>query len=288
MNNYKPAVRRPFSVMIKTDAYQNLINNTLGDKDHARQFVADISSVVSQNKALQGCDAGSILAAGLMAQSLKLPLAPTMGCAYVVPYGDKAQFQMGYKGFIQLAQRSNEIVALDVKEVHEGEYLGTDEDGEDVVKFASHKFDGKPIVGYRAYFKTRNGFKKSIYRTADQVKAHGMRYSKTFSRADGLWQKQFDMMAKKTVLKELLSKWAPLSVEFQKAIQADQAVIGQDGSFEYIDSTDESGKETASVVNGLAPEEAADDNGELPFDLPGKEEAPSGNAPEDEDDWIPF
>jgi len=131
-----------FSVAIRSNAYQQLINNTLGDKELARQFVADISSVVSANSQLQKCEAGTILTAGLVASSLKLPLAPTLGFAYVVPYGSKAQFQIGWKGLVQLAQRSGQFERLGVRNVHEGEWVGQDEFGEDMFKF-SHEHDNK-------------------------------------------------------------------------------------------------------------------------------------------------
>ena len=279
--------RKLFSVAIKSDAYQKLINSTLGDKAVAQKFVAEISSVVSQNPALQKCEPGSILSAGLLAQTLRLPLASSLGFAYIVPYKDKAQFQVGYKGFVQLAMRSEKIVAIDVKEVHEGEYKGMDEDGEDIVEFAGHKYDDKPVVGYRAYFKTTNGFKKSLYRTVGQIKAHGRRYSRTFGNPDGLWAKNFDMMAKKTVLKEMLSKWAPLSVEMETAVKADQAAIRNDGSYDYVDNPEGNEADVSptrtTVVNTIAPDpepkaepETGEGKGELPF-----EDVPA--APEEED-----
>lgn len=221
-----------FSVAISSPGYQKLINDTLGDKEVARRFVAEISTVVSQNAQLQKCEAASILSAGLTAQTLNLPLAPTLGFSYVVPYGDKAQFQIGWKGLVQLAQRSGQFERLGVRPVHEGEYLGQDEFGDDLFKF-SHEFDNNKVVGYYAYFKLLNGFKKTIYWTVEQCEQHGKKYSKSFNN---LWKSSFDSMAQKTVLKLLLNRYAPLSIEMQKAIQADQAVINDDGSYSYVDN----------------------------------------------------
>jgi recombination protein RecT len=221
-----------FSVAISSPGYQKLINDTLGDKEVARRFVAEISTVVSQNAQLQKCEAASILSAGLTAQTLNLPLAPTLGFSYVVPYGDKAQFQIGWKGLVQLAQRSGQFERLGVRPVHEGEYLGQDEFGDDLFKF-SHEFDNNKIVGYYAYFKLLNGFKKTLYWTVEQCERHGKKYSKSFNN---LWKSSFDAMAEKTVLKLLLNRYAPLSIEMQKAIQADQAVINEDGSYSYVDN----------------------------------------------------
>ena len=265
-----------FSVAIKSDAYQNLINNTLGDKEVARRFVAEISSVVSNNYKLAKCDAGSILSAGLLAQSLNLPLAPALGFSYLVPYGDKAQFQIGYKGLIQLGQRSGQFERLGVREVHEGEYIGQDEFGDDLFKF-SHEFDDNKVVGYFAYFKLLNGFKKTMYWTVEQVKKHAKKYSKTYASTGdtNVWRDNFDTMACKTVLKLLLNRYAPLSVEMQKAIQADQAVINQDGSYSYVDNDSyvEPTKPTSRTVvnNTLEDNNQPDDEG-MPFEFDDEEE----------------
>lgn len=230
-----------FSIAIKSDAYQKLINDTLGDKNKSLRFIADISTVVSSNRQLQNCDAGSILSSGLVAQSLNLPLSPTLGFAYVVPYGNNAQFQVGWKGLVQLAIRTREYETIGVRPVHQGENQGYDEFGDEIIKF-SHEFDSAPIVGYFAYFKLTNGFKKTLYWTKEQCEAHAFRYSKSHSGDNrggefDNWSNMFDEMSMKTVLKQLLSKYGIMSVDFQKAIQADQASINADGSFDYVDST---------------------------------------------------
>lgn len=224
-------------MVIQQAGYQKLINDTLGDKEIARQFVADISTVVSGNYLLQNCDAGTILSAGLVATSLKLPLTQSLGFAYVIPYGNKAQFQLGWKGLVQLAQRSGQFERLGVRPVHEGEHIGQDEFGEDLFKF-SHEFDNKPIIGYYAYFKLTNGFTKTLYWTKEQCLAHGKRYSKSFNAKGetNVWRDLEEQMCEKTVMKQLLSKYAPLSVELQKAVIYDQSVIHTDGTYEYVDN----------------------------------------------------
>lgn len=246
-----------FSVAIRSDAYKNLINQTLGDPGMARQFVTDITTVVSQNPLLSQADAGSIISAGLIAQTLKLPMASTLGFAYIIPYkcydkatrqyGYKAQFQIGFKGLIQLCQRSGQFESLGVRTVHEGEYLGQDEFGDDTFRF-SHDFDDKGTVGYFAYFKLLNGFRKTLYWTKAQCEAHGRRYSKAY---DKLWTSDFDAMAQKTVLKMLLSKYAPMSVDLQKAVTFDQSIVKSDGTPEYVDNPMGDEASANSVSNSL-------------------------------------
>lgn len=250
----------PFSVAIRSDAYQTLINGTLGDATVAKKFVADISAVVSQNKMLKTCDAGSILSAGLTAQSLDLPMSPALGFCHVVPYrtknGDLAQFQIGWKGLVQLAIRSNQYKKIGVRPVHAGEALGLDEFGDEIVKF-DHKYDDFPIVGYFAYFELNSGFKKTLYWTVDQCKAHAKRYSKSFGNGSSTdnWTNMFDTMAQKTVLKQLISKFGIMSVDIQKAIEVDQAVIKTDGTLTYVDSEEEESVRKTTVRNSISEEE---------------------------------
>ena len=272
--------QKPFSVAIQSEAYKKLINNTLGDPEVAKRFVAEISSVVSQNPMLSKCDAGSIVSGGLLAQTLKLPLAPSLGFAYLVPYNvkdkdgnvtAKAQFQIGYKGLIQLALRSTLFSKLGVREVHEGEYVGQDEFGEDEFRF-SHEFDEKPVIGYFAYFVLSNGFKKTLFMTKAQVESHAKHYSKAYSAnwSGNLWSTQFDLMACKTVLKLLINRYAPLSVEMQKAVEADQSLVKPDGTYEYVDNEPDAvvGTGKTNVNVDVIPESDGDgviDDDDKPF-----------------------
>lgn len=247
MNSLKPQAQKvKFSVAIQSDTYKNLINKTLGDEKVAKQFIADISTVVSNNPTLSNCLPASILSAGLMAQSLKLSLSSSLGFAYIVPYGDKAQFQIGWKGLVQLAQRSGQFKRLGVREVHEGEYIGQDNFGDDLFKF-DHKFDSNAVVGYFAYFELLNGFQKTMYWTKEQCEAHARKYSRSYGsgKQTDLWKNSFDQMACKTVLKLLLNRYAPLSVELQKAVLADQAIINDvaNEKYEYVDNDFGNGEE---------------------------------------------
>lgn len=233
-----------FSVALRSDVFQKLILDTLGDKNIANKFTTEMLSVVSNNPNLQSCDTGSILSAGFVAQSLKLPLSLSLGFCYIIPFGTKAQFQVGYKGLIQLAQRSGLYERLGVRPVHEGEYIGQDEFGDDLFHF-SHEFDNNKVVGYYAYFKLLNGFKKTLYMTVEQAQQHGKKYSKSYKN---LWTSDFDMMAQKTVLKLLINRYGPMTVELQTAIKTDQTVFNNNGTYEYSDNPLNDQKTSKSTV----------------------------------------
>lgn len=232
-----------FSVALQSEGYKQLINNTLGDPKVAQRFVANISSVVANNSTLQKCEPASILTAGFQAESLNLPLNQSLGYAYVVPYGDKAQFQIGYKGLIQLAIRSGQYIDIDTFTIKDGEYKGRDKNtGRPIFEFIEDDgvAESKEVIGYMATFTLLNGFTKQLYWSKEKTVKHAKQYSKSFgngSRTD-LWSNQFDLMAMKTVLKQLLSKYGLLSVELQQALEADQAVIDEKGNKEYVDNTD--------------------------------------------------
>lgn len=211
-------------------------------KDKTPQFIASVSSLVSSNEGLKKCDNGSILRACLVAASLDLPINQNLGFAYVIPYGNEAQFQMGYKGFIQLAMRSGQFKTINVTEVKEGEIA------ENNLLTGEIKFDWLPdreklkTIGYVSYMKLINGFEKILYMTNEQLNSHGKKYSQTYKKGFGKWKDEFDSMAKKTVVKLLLSKYAPMTVDMQKAQLADQAVI-KDDTFQYIDNDSEESKD---------------------------------------------
>ena len=174
-------VKPKFSVAIQSDTYKKLINTTLGDNKVATQFIADISTAVANNYQLSECDAGSILSAGLVAYTLKLPINQSLGFAYLVPYGGKAQFSVGYKGFIQLAIRSGYYLDIDAQPVREGEYKGRDKlTGKPTFEFIEDddEAEKKPIIGYRAYFTLQNGFTKTVYWSKAKCEKHRDIYSK--------------------------------------------------------------------------------------------------------------
>lgn len=241
-----PSTLKRFNACISSDATQQYLQQVLHEKKSS--FSNNVIALVSNSAALQECQPMSLIYAALKATALDLPLDPNLGFAYIIPYKNnkknvsEAQFQIGYKGFIQLAIRSGQFLLINVTDIRDGELQGEDLlTGE--MKFARvPDREQKTIVGYAAYFKLTNGFSKTLYMTVGEVKAHAGRYSQTFSskveyiRNASKWTTDFDAMAKKTVLKLLLSKYAPLSVEMQSAITNDQAVIDDQGEAQYLDN----------------------------------------------------
>src|SRR5690606_33794773 len=153
---------------------------------------------------------------------------------YIVPYKGQPQFQMGYKGYIQLAMRSGQYQRIEVNEVYEGELT--------VVNRFTCDFEFNPegrqsdkVVGYLAYFRLINGFEKYLYMTVEQVQAHAKRFSQSYGKGFSPWTTDFDAMAKKTVLKRLLATYGILSIDMQTAQLADQATVieREDGSVDY-------------------------------------------------------
>lgn len=244
------ATNKPkFSIAIQSDAYKNLINKTLGDKDRATRFIASISSAVATNASLQECDAGTILSGALLGESLGLSPSPQLGQFYLVPFNDSkkgckvAQFQLGYKGYIQLAIRSGQYKDIDVIEIREGEYLGRDKaTGKQQFEFIEDDEvrEKLPVVGYLAYFEYLNGFRKQLYWSKEKMENHAKQYSKGYSAGKGYtyWEKDFDGMAFKTMLRQLISKWGIMSIDMQNAIEKDMSAINVDGTYDYVDNTD--------------------------------------------------
>lgn len=265
-----------FSVAITTTGYKNLINNTLGDPERAKRFVASITSAVAVNPALQECDAGSILAGALLGESLNLSPSPQLGQYYLVPFKSKAkydrqgnllqpettkaQFVLGYKGYIQLALRSGSYADLDVMEIREGEYKGKNQfTGKPQFSFIEDddQRDLLPVIGYMAYFEYLNGFRKTIYWTKAKMMNHADTYSPAYSVAahkkimageiadkdmwkySSFWYKDFDGMSKKTLIRQLISKWGIMSTEMQMAFVNDGSMAEISGDSEEIVTTAE-------------------------------------------------
>ncbi len=209
----------------------------------AQGFVTSILSLVNNNDLLATAEPKSIVNAAMIAATLDLPINQSLGFAYIIPYKDKktgrvlAQFQLGYKAFIQLSQRSGQFSTINVSDVREGEIASIDRlTGEIQFTWAGEDRDTRTIIGYVAYMRLVNGFNKSLYMTVQQLKNHGLRYSQTAKRGYGLWEDDFNAMAIKTVIKLLLSKYAPLTTQMQMAQVADQAVIPEEDKYEYVDN----------------------------------------------------
>lgn len=217
---------------------QKRLQDMLGKK--AAGFTSSIIAI-SQSDGLKDCAPESILSAAMVAATMDLPINPNFGMAYVVPYVNKgkkeASFQMGYKGFIQLALRSGQFKTINAGPVFEGEVKKRNRLSGDI-EFNEDEslINYENIVGYFGYFKLLNGFEKTIYMTAEEAQAHGKKYSQSYkSNKDwvvksSLWSTDFDTMATKTVIKALLSKYAPLSIEMQTALESDATYTDEDGN----------------------------------------------------------
>lgn len=264
------ATKRAFNQFVTRPETQGYLEKVLGTEKNA--FVSNLVGLYNSSPMLQQCEPASILYSAIKATALKLPLDANLGFAYVIPYGTKAQFQIGWRGFVQLALRTNLYRTINVRDVRLGEIVGEDfASGE--LKFAPLPADTRsdaPIVGYLAFFELTNGFRKMSYWTVAELQQHGMKYSKTFNRRDSVWQTNFDSMARKTVLKLLLGRFGPMSVELQTALKSDQASFDAKGTEVYVDNddcapapSDEEVKEDTDndAAKVMAAAEASEDKG---------------------------
>ena len=230
--------------MINDERTKNKFKELLRNK--AAGFLTSLLNTTNGNNQLQEAVPQSILKAGAIAATLDLPIDPNLGFAYIVPYNNKgkneAQFQLGYKGFIQLAIRTGQYKKINVTELYEGQFESYDP----ITDELKYNLDGKisdEVTHYIAYFQTTNGFEKYNVMSKEEVREHAKKFSKTFLNRFSSWQTNFDSMAKKTVLKLLLSKFGILSIEMQTAQKVDQAVIKEvepngNVEVEYVDSPD--------------------------------------------------
>ena len=249
-NSLQKQEKKPsFGVMINSTGYKTLINRTLGDPKKATRFVTAISSAVATNPALQNCDAATIVSAGLLGETLNLSPSPQLGQYYLVPFNDRknnrttAQFQLGYRGMLQLAQRSGEYKRINAMAVKEGELIRYDAFMDEIeLKYIEDEEQRQslPTIGYFAMFEYHNGFRKVLYWSKAKMEQHALTYSQGYRAKKGytFWEKDFDAMGIKTMLRQLLSKWGMMSLEMQKAYEADGGVLNQDGTIDYVDSVD--------------------------------------------------
>lgn len=228
-------------------------------KDRAAGFMANLAVVVANNDMLAKCDPVSVISAAVISASIDLPIDPNLGFAAIVPYGRQAQFQIMYKGFIQLAIRSGQYLTINSAPVFEGELVKIDRvKGE--FTFDYDKRTSDKVIGYTAYFKLINGFEKTLYMTVQEVNNHGKRFSKSYQKGFGIWVDDFDSMAQKTVLKRLLSKWGILSIEMKDAIMYDQAVFKNEETFTYADNTQSKSFDDTEDVEAIISKNDGTDN----------------------------
>ena len=230
-------------VLFERDDVKKKFHELLGKR--ATSFITSVLQVTAQNSLLAKADPVSIYQSAAVAATLDLPLNQNLGFAYIVPYNQKqsdgtykqvAQFQLGYKGFIQLAQRSGQFKTISAAPIYEGQL--TEQNPLTGFVFDFTKKTSDTIIGYAAHFSLLNGFEKTLYMSIEDLKKHGLKFSQTFKKGYGLWKDDFDSMAQKTVIKLLLSKFAPLSVEMQKAVITDQSIINdaETEDITYVDA----------------------------------------------------
>lgn len=240
------------SAYLTQDAVKTHINNVIGSKDGQR-FISSIISAVNNNPTLQECTNQSIVSGALLGESLKLSPSPQLGHFYLVPFNDKdagkvAQFQLGYKGYIQLAIRSGQYKKLNVIAIKEGELEYFDPLNEEIkINLLIDKWDEREeleTIGYYAMFELTNGFRKAIYWSKKQMQAHAIKYSQGYKRdvekgtAWTFWSKDFDGMAYKTMLRQLISKWGIMSIELQSAYENDMTFTDDKGKVNYVETDD--------------------------------------------------
>lgn len=258
--------------LLNSDYVKNRFLEVMGEK--ASAFLASVLNAIQKNPELAKCDQGSLLSSAMVAATLDLPIDSNLGFAAIVPYNTKmfdkatkkeywvtlAQFQIMYKGYIQLALRSGQYKTINVSPIYEDEFESYDIITGDIV---IHPVKGgfreqenfEKIIGYAAFFRLINGFERIEYWPLSRIIAHGKRFSKSFDKPNGLWKKDPHAMYAKTVLKNTLSKWGILSVTMQSAIVADQAVLKdfskpiESDNVNYIDNTIEN---TAFPMEGVA------------------------------------
>jgi recombination protein RecT len=242
-NNNRQLAPMTIKSLFSKDEVRNKFQELLGKR--APAFITSVLQIAAQSEQLSKCDPISIYQCAAVAATLDLPLNPNLGFAYIIGYNQKqkdgtwknvAQFQIGYKGFIQLAQRSGQFKTISAAPIYDGQLVEQNPLTGFVFDFSQKKSD--TIIGYAAHFALLNGFEKTLYMTVEELKKHGTRFSQTFKKGFGLWKDDFESMAQKTVIKLLLSKFAPLSVDMQRAVITDQAFVKDADTVdvEYVDN----------------------------------------------------
>lgn len=273
----KRQTKTGLTAYLTQDAVKKQINSVVGGKNGTR-FISSIVSAVQTTPALQECTNPSILSAALLGEALNLSPSPQLGQFYMVPFDNKkkgvkeAQFQLGYKGYIQLAVRSGYYKRLNVMAIKEGELVRYDPLNEEIeVNLIEDDIvrEETPTTGYFAMFEYENGFKKTMYWSKQKMLSHADKYSQAFHmnavesdnsrrqrvsyedylkgnypksdewKYSSFWYKDFDGMAMKTMLRQLISKWGIMNIDLQTAVDKDMAVIHEDGSAEYAENEQE-------------------------------------------------
>lgn len=252
-NEVAVANKVPFSAYMTSTGVKNRVNSIIGDEKTGSRFISSIISAVSTNPSLAECDNASIVSGALLGEALKLSPSPQLGNFYLVPFNDKergkvATFQLGWKGYYQLALRSGQYKKLNVIEIKEGELISwnpLEEEFKAQIIEDDEIRQKLPTIGYYAFYENTQGFRKCIYWSKEKMEAHALQYSQGYKSdkknktSYTFWSKNFDEMAKKTMLRQLISKYGIMSIDLQTAYESDMAVINEDGSKDYVDNKDE-------------------------------------------------
>ena len=235
------------SVYLSNGNTKKYLQSILGEK--TGQFITSLTSLAGSSKALKNCDRNSLLSCALKATSMELPFDQNLGFAWCIPYKTTATFQVGVKGYIQLALRTGQYQSLNARDVRQGEFSGRDFVGDPIINWLpDEERANKEIIGFMAGLQLVNGFKKVIYWSVPEIERHAEKYSQSYRKYkktgnvdDAIWASQFEKMAEKTVLKSLISRYGIMSTDIQKAVISDQSKINIDietgeESIKYIDN----------------------------------------------------
>lgn len=285
----KKQEKMTFTAYMNGDAVKNQINEVVRGKN-GKRFISSIVSAVGNNPALQECENPSIVSAALLGESLNLSPSPQLGQYYMVPFKDNrtgtkvAQFQLGYKGYIQLAIRSGQYKKLNVLAIKKDELIRFDPLNEDIevnIIEDTNEREKAETIGYYAMFECVNGYRKAMYWSKEKMKAHAVKYSQGYA-ADlkkgtrwTFWSKDFDGMAYKTMLRQLISKWGPTSIDMENAIDSDMTVINEDGTHTYVETTpvEQTENEAYEEVVEQTAEQTVEETESVPKEKKNNEEA---------------
>lgn len=258
MTGTKVTAVKALDQMFMAETIKERVKSVVGGKKNMATFKSSLVQLVRQNDMLMGADPSTILSAAMMAATLNLPINNNLGFAYIVPFKNtrkgrvEAQFQIGWKGFVQLAIRTGEFKNMAVSKVYSDQLVSENPLTGYEFDWSKKPADDELPIGYVAYFRLLSGFEATNYMNRAEVEAHAKRYSKSYRQNKGQWVNDFDAMALKTSIKLLLSKFAPMSIEMQRAIESDQAIIGENGTPAYEDNILEQETEEVSQLRELA------------------------------------
>lgn len=276
-NEIQVAKKQGINTFLQSEAIKNNIVSVVGEKDSQR-FISSVVSAVQTNPQLAECTNSSILSAALLGHSLKLPQSPQLQMFYLVPFNNKkkvkdeagrekelkvkeAVFQLSYRGYLQLAMRSGQYRKINACEIREGELKTFNPITEEYVFETVTDFEKRkdlPVIGYYAYFEMINGYRKELYWSKEQMEAHAKRYSAAYRQgwSSSFWTSDFDAMAFKTMLRQLISKWGMMSVDMETAYRSDMAIEDENGNPIYVDNMPDEPQKAVDVMADVIDVEA--------------------------------